>query len=227
MAWRTVRFSKQWKDNGTFWSLDRDWMACGTVEFWRQWKDNEHSDHWIMTGRHQCLVNGYSIHTESVSYLQNFAKLYVILQYDNCRTRIFNDIFACLRRVCRVDTNSNTPLTKKIAFHTILCLMVLCFLVQDSTHSREKSQPTLYRKSWVFSGCSGFLPQEMLTGWVGIIPPNWPFHRSCAPWSDMSHNVAVPEALLESLRLDQVELRPSHFTWQKSLQYQQWAIRVN
>jgi hypothetical protein len=31
-----------------------------------------------------------------------------------------------------------------------------------------KSQSTLYRKSWGFSGYSGFLPQGMLTGWVGI-----------------------------------------------------------
>jgi hypothetical protein len=26
-------------------------------------------------------------------------------------------------------------------------------------------------------------------------PPNWPFHRSCAPWSDMSHKVAGRGAL--------------------------------
>jgi hypothetical protein len=32
----------------------------------------------------------------------------------------------------------------------------------------EKSQSTLCRKSWVFSGCSGFLPQEKLTWWVRI-----------------------------------------------------------
>jgi hypothetical protein len=34
--------------------------------------------------------------------------------------------------------------------------------------SCEKSQSTLCRKSWVFSGCSGFLPQRKLTGWVRI-----------------------------------------------------------
>ena len=39
-----------------------------------------------------------------------------------------------------------------------------------ATDSCEKSQSTLYRKSWVFSGCSGFLPQGMLTGWVEIRP---------------------------------------------------------
>jgi hypothetical protein len=32
----------------------------------------------------------------------------------------------------------------------------------------EKSLSTLCRKSWVFSGCSGFLPQGKLTGWVRI-----------------------------------------------------------
>jgi hypothetical protein len=37
-----------------------------------------------------------------------------------------------------------------------------------ATDSCEKSQSTLCRKSWVFSGCSGFLPQGKLTGWVRI-----------------------------------------------------------
>jgi hypothetical protein len=31
-------------------------------------------------------------------------------------------------------------------------------------------ESTLYRMSWDFSGCSGFLPQEMLTGWDGFSP---------------------------------------------------------
>ena len=35
-----------------------------------------------------------------------------------------------------------------------------------ATDSCEKSQSTLCRKSWVFSGRSGFLPQGKLTGWV-------------------------------------------------------------
>jgi hypothetical protein len=37
-----------------------------------------------------------------------------------------------------------------------------------ATDSCEKSQSTLCRKSWVFSGCSSFLPQGKLTGWVRI-----------------------------------------------------------
>ena len=37
-----------------------------------------------------------------------------------------------------------------------------------ATDSCEKSQSTLCRKLWVFSGCSGFLPQGKLTGWVRI-----------------------------------------------------------
>ena len=37
-----------------------------------------------------------------------------------------------------------------------------------ATDSREKSHSTLCRKSWFFSGCSGFLPQGKLTGWVRI-----------------------------------------------------------
>jgi hypothetical protein len=40
MVWRTVGFTKQWKDNGTFWSLDPDWMTWRTVGFSKQWKDN-------------------------------------------------------------------------------------------------------------------------------------------------------------------------------------------
>jgi hypothetical protein len=35
-----------------------------------------------------------------------------------------------------------------------------------ATDSCEKSLSTLCRKSWVFSGRSGFLPQGKLTGWV-------------------------------------------------------------
>jgi Sec7-like guanine-nucleotide exchange factor len=36
-----------------------------------------------------------------------------------------------------------------------------------ATDSCEKSRSMLCRKSWVFSGCSGFLPQGMLTCRVG------------------------------------------------------------
>jgi hypothetical protein len=41
-------------------------------------------------------------------------------------------------------------------------------IVVITSDSWEKSQSTLNRKSWVFSGCSGFLPQGKLTGWVRI-----------------------------------------------------------
>jgi hypothetical protein len=34
-----------------------------------------------------------------------------------------------------------------------------------ATDSCEKSRSTLYRKSWVLSECSGFLPQCKLAGW--------------------------------------------------------------
>jgi hypothetical protein len=34
--------------------------------------------------------------------------------------------------------------------------------------SCERNQSTLCRKSWVFSGRSGFLPQGKLTGWIRI-----------------------------------------------------------
>jgi hypothetical protein len=37
-----------------------------------------------------------------------------------------------------------------------------------ATYSCEKNQSTLCRKSWVFSGRSGFLPRGKLTWWVRI-----------------------------------------------------------
>jgi hypothetical protein len=55
-------------------------------------------------------------------------------------------------------------------------------------------------------------------------PPNWPFHRSCPPWPDMSHKVAA-RGLLESLRLDQVELRPSWFSLALSCKYE-WLAHL-
>ena len=39
---------------------------------------------------------------------------------------------------------------------------------EDSWYLYEKSQSTLYQKSWIFSGYSGFLPEGMLTGCLGI-----------------------------------------------------------
>ena len=41
-------------------------------------------------------------------------------------------------------------------------------LLYDSCHLCDKNQSTLCQKSWVFSGCSGFLPQGKLTGCVRI-----------------------------------------------------------
>ena len=43
-------------------------------------------------------------------------------------------------------------------------------LATDPRHLCEKSQSTLYRMSWVFSGYSWVSSHRMLTGWVGIIP---------------------------------------------------------
>jgi hypothetical protein len=72
----------------------------------------------------------------------------------------------------------------------------------------KKSQLTLYRKSWVFSGYSGVLPQGMLTGCVGISPLTDP--STVAVLRDQTWVIRwLPEAPLESLRLDQVELHPS------------------
>jgi hypothetical protein len=40
------------------------------------------------------------------------------------------------------------------------------FSLRTHVWTRVKSQSTLCRKSWVFFGCSSFLPQGKLTGWV-------------------------------------------------------------
>jgi hypothetical protein len=37
--------------------------------------------------------------------------------------------------------------------------------------------------------------RECWQGGLGLSPYNWPFHRSCTPWSDMSHKVAAMGAL--------------------------------
>ena len=52
MTWRTATFSKQWKENGAFWSLDDDWMTWRATKFQNNEKAIEHSDLWIMTGWH-------------------------------------------------------------------------------------------------------------------------------------------------------------------------------
>ena len=61
-------------------------------------------------------------------------------------------------------------------------------------------------KIMVFFGYSNFLPQGMLTGWVG---------DSLSPGCvDLSHKMAA-EVFLESWRLDQVELVPLQFSCKK------------
>jgi hypothetical protein len=85
------------------------------------------------------------------------------------------------------------------------------FSMRTPVNLCEKSQSTLHQKSWVFSEYSGFLPQGMLTGWVGIIPQIDP--STVAVLRDQTWVIRwLPEAPLESLRLDQVELRPSQFS---------------
>ena len=61
------------------------------------------------------------------------------------------------------------------ALHGRVCFTRVCWTCSSefvglilATDSCEKSQSTLCRKSWVFSGRSGFLPQRKLTGWVRI-----------------------------------------------------------
>jgi hypothetical protein len=66
-------------------------------------------------------------------------------------------------------------------------------------------------KSWVFSGYSGFLPQGMLTAWVGISLQTDP--STVVVLRGQTRVIRwLPEVLLESLRLNQVELCPSQLT---------------
>ena len=45
---------------------------------------------------------------------------------------------------------------------------IMGFILAMPMNSCENSQSTLCRKLWVFPGCSGFLPQGQLIGWVRI-----------------------------------------------------------
>jgi hypothetical protein len=66
------------------------------------------------------------------------------------------------------------------------------FGTQDM-HVKRVSQSST--ESRVFSpGTPVSSHRECWQGGLGLAP-NWPFHRSCAPWSDMSHKVAVRGAL--------------------------------
>jgi hypothetical protein len=70
----------------------------------------------------------------------------------------------------------------------------------DSSLHTYVSQSTLHRKSWVFSGYSSFLPQGMLTGWVGNIRELT--LSTVAVLRDQTWVVKwLPVAPLESLRL--------------------------
>jgi hypothetical protein len=79
--------------------------------------------------------------------------------------------------------------------HILNLVMSFSNIIVGSWNLCEKSRSMLHRRSWVFSwessfaGYSGFLPQGMLTT---------PFHRSCAPWSDMSPDVAARGAFRKS-----------------------------
>ena len=62
-------------------------------------------------------------------------------------------------------------LEKSLSPIVYLKLMALSGRLGRTVHKDlrwHNSQSMLYRKSWVFSWYSGFLPQGMLTGWVGI-----------------------------------------------------------
>jgi hypothetical protein len=160
----------------------------------------------------QWLIHGYcylctrgSIPAVWLSYLQYpvvFSNTWAIKNYSYCRTSGENslELIVYLARPALLGTwgeqfveglrwcNHQSNLWD--GFRSRCRVMILM---------RKEPKSTLCRKSWVFSGYSGFLPQGMLTGWVGINPPNWPFHRSCAQWSDMSHKVAARGALRKPL----------------------------
>jgi hypothetical protein len=54
------------------------------------------------------------------------------------------------------------------ALHAGISFSYKVYKAHVAADSCEKSQSTLCQKSWIFSGCSGFLPQGKLTGWVRI-----------------------------------------------------------
>jgi hypothetical protein len=58
---------------------------------------------------------------------------------------------------------AHLPFTFKVARSSLSENFLNATRTQSSC---EKSESTLCRKSWVFSGYSGFLPQGKLTGWV-------------------------------------------------------------
>ncbi len=62
--------------------------------------------------------------------------------------------------------SERSPFTSEVAGSILSETFLNVTRGQCSTH--VKSQSTLCRKSWVFSGHSGFLPQGKLTGWVRI-----------------------------------------------------------
>jgi hypothetical protein len=47
------------------------------------------------------------------------------------------------------------------------------------TDSCEKCLSSFYRKSWVFSGLSSFLPQGKLRGWIRITQLELQYHNCC------------------------------------------------
>jgi hypothetical protein len=76
--------------------------------------------------------------------------------------------------VLLVLTRSSVNILFRDLFFMNFILMTKYTLSIEFVHSastRRNNQSTLYRKSWVFSGNSGFLPQGILTGWVKELAP--------------------------------------------------------
>ena len=59
---------------------------------------------------------------------------------------------------------AHLPFTSKVAGSSLS--ENFSMRLEPSPHVKKSKKSTLCRKSWVFSGYSGFLPQGKLTGWV-------------------------------------------------------------
>ena len=81
---------------------------------------------------------------------------------EKCRFDSCKRAYSCIFRNCSWLGVSVAQLSEQAPFTSEFVGWIL------ATDSCEKSQSTLCRKSLVFSGRSGFLPQGKLTGWVRI-----------------------------------------------------------
>ena len=101
-----------------------------------------------------------------------------------------------------------------------ICLSDNLIIISPQSHVRRELSVWVYQTQLEPKGelsKGGFSPGTRVSShrecWQGglRLTPNWPFHRSYAPWSDMKHNVAVRGALRKP-SLDLIEPRSLQFS---------------